>query len=93
MVNLKTAPKTAIRALTRVEGSDWLRRQEAGEFKGYSVFDAIKELKKGRSSVIYGAGGWNRYVVGYDGSVEFLKLQAHSKKAVTAARKAGFKVM
>lgn len=93
MVNLKRAPKTAIRALTKVEGLDWLRRQKAGEFKGYSVFDAIKAIKRGGTAIIYGAGGWNRYAVRPDGEVLFLKLQAGIQKDITAARKAGFKIM
>lgn len=102
-INLRRGPKRALAALVRMEGADWLRRQRAGQFKGYSVFDAQKELGKRLNgfhrlaptmsvAVIYGAGGWNRYGVRANGDVYFIRLQSRSKADTTKARRLGFEI-
>ena len=97
-LNLKTDPDGVIRALTQVEGERWLERQKKGDFKGYSVFDAIAKLKDVKSpsdfgvAIIYGADGWTRYRVAADGSVRFSEMQSTGPEATERARKAGFEM-
>lgn len=98
-MNLKDDSEGTIRALVKVEGERWLERQKAGEFKGFSVFEAI-ELLKGNDvpgsdfsvGVIYGDGGWNRYRVQACGKVQFIKAMAWGREAVDKARDAGFEI-
>jgi len=96
-LNLRTDPDGVIRALTQVEGERWLERQKKGDFKGYSVFDAIAKLKEAKGpgsdfgiAIIYGADGWHRYRVAADGTVTFSGMQSTGPEATERARKAGF---
>lgn len=101
-MNLRTDPDRVIRALVEVEGERWLERQKAGQFKGFSVFEAIEKLKAAGPAapvvsdwsvyVIYGRDGWNRYRVQVDGEVCFIKLMAGQRKDIGKARKAGFRI-
>jgi len=99
-MNLAENPEAVIQAMAEVEGARWLGRQKDGDFKSWSVFDAIQELK-GRfhpgsevpiQTIIYGEDGWNRYVVLESGEVCFIELQAWSKETLEKARKAGFRI-
>ncbi len=92
-MNLLTHQTETIKALVEIEGGRWLQRQRDGQFKGYSVFDSIEELKRGVGSIIYGNDGWNRYVVCADGEVEFIELQAGRKSDIGKAEKLGFKLL
>jgi hypothetical protein len=40
--------------------------------------------------VIYGDGGWNRYAVRGDGSIEFLVMQSRTRECTARARELGF---
>ena len=97
-MNLRKDPEGVIKALTTVEGDDWLKRQKDGQFKGYSVFDAIEELKMQDAradfgvAIIYGDGGWNRYRVTGAGEVQFLERQAWGPEATKKAEAAGFEI-
>lgn len=102
-MNLAKDPNGVIKAMTEVEGERWLKRQKAGQFSGFSVFEAIEELKKIEPSaaaampdfsayVIQGEDGWNRYRVQMDGEVCFIKAMAWGTEAVEKARKAGFRI-
>lgn len=99
-MNLVKDRQKVLDALVEVEGKDWLRRQKAGQFKGYSVFEAIKALKTGfvKDStrgffVIYGDDGWNRYRVTAGGEVQFIELQAGRAGDIEKAKKAGFEIV
>jgi hypothetical protein len=96
-VNLRDNPESVLKALIIVEGVDWLKRQKDGQFKGYSVYEAMEKLEGLSSSrmplaVIYGKDGWNRYRVLASGEVEFIEAQALGKEAVKKAREAGFTI-
>lgn len=99
-MNLFHNREKALEALVKVEGEDWLKRQKAGQFKGFSVFEAIEKLDREFQPnsdfpiyVIYGRHGWNRYRVTLGGEVEFIELQAGSNDDVRKADEAGFKLV
>lgn len=70
--------------------------REAPNIKDLSEFaiTITEENDNGRAtdSVIYGHGGWNRYVVLNTGEICFIELMAPSVEYVERAKKAGFRI-
>jgi hypothetical protein len=99
-MNLFHNREKVLEALVKVEGEDWLKRQKAGQFQGFSVFEAIEKLEREflpnndfPIHVIYGDHGWNRYRVTLGGEVEFIGLQARSKESRKTAEDVGFTIV
>ena len=92
-MNLLTDENGVLKAMVEMEGLKWLGRQRAGQFNGFSIFEAIEKLKDGEGMVVYGQDGWNRYAVRETGEVEFIGLQAVSRAATEKARRLGFTIL
>lgn len=100
-MNLLDDRDRTIQALVEIEGERWLERQKRGDFKGYSVFDAIRELEattmrdsnRSIGVVIYGNDGWNRYRVTTTGEVQFIEAQKWGQEPLVKAKELGFEIV
>lgn len=100
-MNLLDDRDRTIQALTEIEGQRWLERQKRGDFKGYSVFDAIRELEEisirdpqmSIRTIIYGNDGWNRYRVTTTGEVQFIEAQKWGQAPLAKAKELGFEIV
>lgn len=96
--NLKTNPADTIRAMAEVEGPEWFGQQDGiqkgvssdGEYET-SLPNALERLDQGKSSIVYGKFGLNRWYIEKDGSVSF--SESHSDANHTEkAREFGFHI-
>ncbi len=90
---------SCLRKLANVEGPGWGMEQEnhliqsraAGvPLHPNSYFGAIFEFVKKEQPIIYGYGGFNRYVIRDDGRVVFLRAQAAYPAMIEKAKIEGF---
>lgn len=90
---------SCLRKLANVEGPGWGMEQEnhllvARKTKTplhvNTYFGAVFEFVRGEQPVIYGYGGFNRYVVRDDGRVAFLRVQAAYPAMIERAKTEGF---
>lgn len=96
-LNILQNPELVLNKMAEVEGERW-RKEEEDEKKKPSLHDqsfygVLESFRKGQDSagVIYGAGGWHRYIVSENGDVRFSSYHSH-KEGIEKAKKAGFKV-
>jgi hypothetical protein len=97
--NLKTNAADTIRAMAEVEGPEWFGQQDGiqkgvssdGEYET-SLPNALERLDEGKSSVVYGKLGFNRWYVEKDGGIAF--SESHSDPDhIAGARKHGFEIV
>ncbi len=95
--NLITNFDETLEAMAKLEGDHWLERVLEGKNETFN--DAIEALKEGPGmfdepddtvTSIYGDGGWNRYIVFFNGNVEYSKR--HGPAQADDARVLGFKM-
>lgn len=87
--------------IVAIEGSAWAKEQAdhvlCSRSKAYSLhtnsfFGAIIAFVQKENAVIYGYGGFNRYVIRDDGRVVFLRHQAAYPAMIEKAQMEGFDI-
>ena len=86
-MNLLTNRDVVIEALIAVEGRDWFDKHQP-TWGVNSIDGALKMAQERRSGVIYGHGGFHRYIIRQDGRV--LYSESHGKSDAKKAKDLGF---
>ena len=87
--NIRTHTQETIEAIALVEGPSWVAEQETSE---QSFTKALQQLTDGKSAIIYGRGGINRWFVAADGSVTCSESHAQSPEHLARARELDFEI-
>lgn len=93
--------RTVFSKLAAVEGDRWVREQmkllqdaTAADqpMPENSFVGALVTFAEAGNAVIYGDGGWNRYVIHHDGEIVFSKFHCPSDERARLATEVGFRV-
>ena len=110
MVNMNMPKEELLKAFNAVEGDGWAERlvtedermvvwarENGKDYQTHftSIAHVIKKKEFTGCECIYGSGGFNRYFVRKDGSVDFSSMHAMypNDKTIEKARSAGFEII
>ena len=86
-MNLLTNREAVIEALIAMEGRDWYEKHQPSWGKN-SIDGALEKAQRERAGVIYGFGGYHRYIIRPDGRVFY--SESHGPREAEQAKEFGF---